>query len=69
MNLQPTLKNDLIILRPLSEDDFEATVRGLRKKGKLKNPIYKIKHFILTSYRVVLICKECRHKYTKLYIF
>ena len=24
MNLQPTLKNDLIILRPLSEDDFEA---------------------------------------------
>ena len=24
MNLQPTLKNDLIILRPLREDDFET---------------------------------------------
>jgi len=24
MNLQPTLENDLIILRPLIEDDFEA---------------------------------------------
>ena len=24
MNLQPTLQNDLIILRPLRENDFEA---------------------------------------------
>ena len=38
MNLQPTLKNDLIILRPLKEDDFEALY------GVAKDPLIWEQH-------------------------
>jgi len=51
MNLQPTLENDLVILRPLSENDFEA-LYGVAKDPLIweQHPIARYKKAVYSEF-------------------